>query len=159
MEEALSYYRDLHIDAGTKKLILNLLSSIRSVVPVASPPEPKNLEAEPDRMSLDQIRNVLILARQHSEELDGLFNPDELHRYIRYASDYLDIIKHLENMLDDLKNCRDSTLKFASGMAEMVEGHIGMYAAEVKSQDRVEEKGVKQESIHFNRNGIKLKVV
>jgi hypothetical protein len=159
LEEALSYYHDLHIDAGTKKLILNLLSSIRTVVPVASPPVATSLDAEPGHMSLDQIRNVLILARQHSEELDGLFNPDELHRYIRYASDYQDIIKHLENILAELKSCRNSALKFASGMADMVEDHIQMCSSDRKFPKPMAADGGMQESVHFNRDGIKLKVV
>ena len=159
MDEAPSYYRDLHIDAGTKKLILNLLNSIRSVVPLASTPGSRCLEAEPNLKSLDHIRSILVLARQHSEELDGLFNPDELHRYTRYASDYQDIIKHLEITLEEFKNCRNSALIFASGMADMVEGHIGMYASESQSQEPTEESGVSQGSIHFNGDGIILKVV
>ena len=159
MDKALSYYHDLHIDAGTKKLILNLLSSIRSVVPVAPPPGPKSLEEEPAFKSLDHIRNVLVIARQHSEELEGLFNPDELYRYERYASDYQDIIKHLEKTLEELKTCRNSALQFASIMADMVEEHIQMFTPEGKYPKPEAEPRIRQESIHLNRGGIKLKVV
>jgi len=166
LKGAIPYYRDLHIDAGTKKLILNLLSSISQVVPVVIPPGPSNLEEpgpsnleESGHKSLDQIRNILILARQHSEELEGLFNPDELYRYTRYASDYQEIIKHLEKILDELKTSRESALKFASAMADIVEEHIRMCASEPDFPKPEEEIEGRNGSIQFNRDGINLKVV
>ena len=102
---------------------------------------------------------MLVIARQHSEELEGLFNPDELHRYARYASDYQDIIKHLEKTLEELKTCRNSALQFASAMADMVEEHIQMFTTEDKNSKPEAEPRIRQESIHLNRGGIKLKVV
>ena len=126
MENTIPYCGDLHIDATTKQLILNLLGSIRSVVPVAGPPEPDSPVNDPGLKPLEDIRNLLIRARQHKDELEGLFNPDELLRYTRYVADYQDIMSQMEKTLEELKICRDSALQYASGMAELVEGHLGM---------------------------------
>ena len=155
MNETIPYYGDLHIDEGTKKLILNLLNGIRSVVPVASPPEPGRLQNESEQKELDRIRNVLVLANQHPEELDGLFNPDELLRYANYVLDYQEIMDQLEKTLKEVKVCRDSAMQFASGMAEIVEGHIMMCASPgVGCEQRIQ-----KESIHIDGERIKLKVV
>jgi len=143
------------MDAGTKKLILNLLSSIRSVVPVEDPPGPQ-IPGEDTRIKkLEDIHNVLLLARQNSEELDGIFNPDELMRYTRYIKDYQDIMVSLEEILDQMRACKDSALQFASGMAEIVEDHLHMTSmTSVNTND-----GGSEHKIHIGQKGIKLKVV
>ncbi|MFC2112404.1 hypothetical protein ACFLTA_03975 [Bacteroidota bacterium] len=146
MENALPYCGDLHIEAGTKKLILNLLSSIRSVVPVAGPPELHSPEDDPGLKSLDEIRNILLRARQHSDELEGVFSPDELLRYTRYVASYQDIISLMEYIIGELKVSRDSALRFASGMAELVEEHLHLTTPLRYCQAE-------------NPDGIKLKVV
>ncbi len=124
MENAIPYCRDLHIDAGTKKLILNLLNSIRSVVPVVYPSEPCKPDGEHGCRSPEEIRSILLHARKRSVELDGIFNPDELLRYTRCIADYQDLIEHIEIIKKELEICRDSALQFADGMAELLEEHL-----------------------------------
>ena len=155
MEDAIPYCGDLHIDAVTKKLVLNLLSSIRSVVPVAGPPGPKDPENETEPKSFEEIRNILILARQNSDELEGFFNPDELLRYTRYVKDYQDIMVCLERLIEELSICRDSALKFASGMAELVENHLQMTSVQPGKPENPDP----GEKLRFKHNGIHFKVV
>jgi hypothetical protein len=154
LENAFPYCEDLHIDAGTKKLILNLLNSIRSVVPVVPPPEPGTPECDPGKANLDYIRNVLVLARKHSEELDGLFNPEELLRYTRYISYYQEIITQMEKILEELKSCRISAMQFASGLAELVEMHLQLTSNQADNNNEPYNK-----NITVDHKGIKLKVV
>ena len=136
MENAIPYCGDLHIDAGTKKLILNLLSSIRSVVPVAGPREPHGPDPQECSKSLEEIRRIILLARMNSPELEGIFNPDELMRYTRYVSDYQDLMKQMEIILAELKRCRDSALTFAGGMAEIVEDHLNLTVQTDEEQEK-----------------------
>lgn len=124
MEEAIPYYGDLHIDAATKKLILNLLKSIRSVVPATDVPESTGPDADQGFKSNDYIRNVALRSRQHAEMLEGIFNPAELLRYSRYIKDYQDLIDQMEKVLAELIGCRDAAWKFASRLAEMTEEHL-----------------------------------
>ncbi len=114
------------MDAGTKKLILNLLSSIRSVVPAPGAPEPGNPGKAGDLKSLEYVRDILVLARKHTEELEGFFDPEVLLRYARYVKDYQDIMAKMEQILGELRVYRDAALRFAGGLAEMVEGHLQM---------------------------------
>lgn len=136
MENAIPYCGDLHIDAGTKKLILNLLCSIRSVVPVATPPVPESPEQQKCNKSLEEIRRITLQARVHSPELEGIFNPDELLRYTRYVKDYQDLMKQMEVILNELKRCRDSALSFAGGMAEIVEDHLNLTVPTDEKRDK-----------------------
>ncbi len=127
MEKAIPYYGDLHLDAAAKKLILNLLKSIRSVVPVIDASEPTVPGDDEDFRSRDYIRNVALKSRQYSAKLEGVFNPGELLRYAGYIKDYQDLITELEQVLKELTICRDSAWKFASRLAEMTEEHIQMF--------------------------------
>lgn len=128
MEKAIPYYGDLHLDAATKKLILNLLKSIRSVVPVIDASESTEPDVDQDFKSKEYIRNIAMRSRQHSDMLEGIFNPGELLRYSAYIKDYQDIIDQTETALAELKKCRDSAWKFASRMAELTEEHIQMFS-------------------------------
>jgi len=155
LENSIPYCGDLHIDAVTKKLILNLLSSIESVIQVAGPPGPDFPEHREEHINLDYIRNIIVYARQHYEELEGLFNPDELFRYTLYVADYQDIMTQLEIILEKLTLCRDSALNFAGALAEMVEGHLQMTGKVAEVNDC----GDSDADIHIRHEGIKLKVV
>jgi hypothetical protein len=155
METNIPYCGELHIDAGTTKLILDLLESIRSAVPVAGPPEPDGPVHMHEKTNLDQLRNVLVMARQHSAELEGIFNPDELLRYTKYAADYEDILARLEQIIGEIRNCRDVAFKFADGLAEMVVGHLRMTGA-LSGFYETDGPG---DTIPMRNDGIKLKVV
>jgi hypothetical protein len=186
LETAVPYSTGLHIDRSTKKLILNLVNSIRSVVPVAGPSVPTVQEAgrenehsatpphgdrettspaggqgtasQPggqEAASLDCIKQVLIKARKHSRELDGIFDPDILLRYVRYVSDYQDIIDKIEQVRQELEGCRDAALDYASGMAKLVEDHLLMTAA----SDSCSKHGHGPDSMHGECGGIKLEIV
>ena len=146
MEEAIPYYGDLHLDAATKKLILNLLKSIRSVVPVIDASESTGPDCDQDFRSNEYIRNVALRSRQHSDMLEGVFNPDELLRYSAYIKDYQDLIDQMEKVLTELISCRDSALKFASRLAELTEEHIQMF-------------GDAPNEVSINQDEFKLKVV
>ena len=146
MEEAIPYYGDLHLDASTKKLILNLLKSIRSVVPVIDASEPTAQDGNQDLKSKQYIRNVALRSRQHSDMLEGIFNPDELLKYAGYVKDYQDLIDQTEQVLAELTSCRDSAWRFASRLAELTEEHIQMF-------------GETPQEVSIDQDEFKLKVV
>ena len=146
MEDAIPYYGDLHLDAATKKLILNLLKSIRSVVPVIDASDPTVPDGDQDFKSKEYIRNVALRSRQHSEMLEGIFNPGELRRYSGYIKDYQDLIDQMEQVLVELISCRDSAWKFVSRLAEMAEEHMQMI-------------GESNQEISIDQDEFKLKVV
>lgn len=139
MENAIPYYGDLHLDAATKKLILNLLKSIRSVVPVIDASESTTPDGDQDFKSKEYIRNVALRSRQHSDMLEGIFNPDELLRYSVYIKDYQDLIDQMEQVLAELTSCRDSARKFAGRLAEMTEEHIQMFGGETPQEISVDQ--------------------
>ncbi len=146
MEDAIPYYGDLHLDAATKKLILNLLKSIRSVVPVIDASDPTVPDGDQDFKSKEYIRNVALRSRQHSDMLEGIFDPGELLRYSGYVKDYQDLIDQMEQVLAELTSCRDSAWRFASRLAELTEEHIQMF-------------GDAPQEVSIDQDEFKLKVV
>lgn len=146
MEEAIPYYGDLQLDAATKKLLLNLLKSIRSVVPVIDASESTETDGDQHLKSKEYIRNVALRSSQHSALLEGIFNPDELLRYAGYVKDYQDLIDQMEQVLKELKCCRDAAWRFASRLAEMTDEHIEMF-------------GEPPQEVSIDTDEFKLKVV
>lgn len=146
MEEAIPYYGDLQMDAATKKLILNLLKSIRSVVPVIETSESTEADNDQHLKSKEYIRKVALRSRQHSDLLEGIFNPDELLRYAGFVKDYQDLINQIEQVLEELTSCRDAAWRFASRLAEMTDEHIEMV-------------GEPPQEVTIDKDEFKLKVV
>jgi hypothetical protein len=97
------------------------------VVPVIDASESTELVGDQDFKSKEYIRNVVLRSRQHSDKLEGIFNPGELLSYAAYVKDYQDIVDQLELILAEVRSCRDSAWRFASRMAEMTEEHIQMF--------------------------------
>jgi hypothetical protein len=124
LDAAFTYCSDPHIDSATKNLILNMIRSIRSVVPANLPPESKLPDAGYNRKDLDEIRDILLQARIHAKEFEGVFNLEELQRYSGYAADSQEIVAQIEKLYKEMKTLRDYTLKFSSLLAGMVEEHL-----------------------------------
>jgi hypothetical protein len=155
MENNPSYRGELHIDTVTTRLILDLLDSIRSSVPVEIPPEPDGPGKLNDDPDLARLKNILVVARKHSAELEGVFDPDVLLRYIRYASDYQKILTRVEKLLDEIKHCRERAFKFAEELAAILVEHLQMTGA----LHLLMEDDASADNIPLPNKGIRLKVV
>lgn len=140
--EPLTYNQNLHLDPGTKKLILGLLDSLLSVVPVENRMEPDTTgqDTVPDPEKEEYIKEALLNAREHAELLKDIIDPGELERYYRYMKDYREISGRMEVLLSAVKRYRDSAYQFSFRLAELLEEHLDMVAPSLKTTMRVNQK-------------------
>ena len=94
------------------------------MVPVDLPPESDLPDGGYGLRSQGEIRDILLLARQHTKEMEGVFNLEELNRYLRYVRDYEEIVIHIQSLLNKMIVNRDYALRFSSALAGMVEEHL-----------------------------------
>jgi len=148
LNEPLTYNKNLHLDSGTKKLILGLLNSLLSVVPVEKRLEPDTTvqETVPDPEKDLYIEEALLNAREHAEILKGIIDPDELERYYNYLKDYREISGKMEELLAAINNYRDTAFVFSFRLAELLEEHIDMVSPSIRPHNRVNRKRMEAQS-------------
>ena len=146
---------DLHIDPATRNLILNLIRCIRSAIPVDLPPESALPDDRCRIRNQDEIRDILLMSQAYLKELEGIFNVEELRRYSRYASDYQEILHHIEKLYEETKRVRDYAIKFSGILAGMVEDHLKLAIPPAEASGKKGSTG----DLRMRPQGIKLKIV
>ena len=136
MDEALAYTYNLRIEASTKQLILDMIKGIRSVV--RTEPE-MTLNKAGDSVQAENLQTyvteVIRLAEDKPEILSGIFNIDELKRYLRYSEDYLEISNQLQELLQTVKKYRDVSNLFTIKLANLVREHLDMVDPDGQEND------------------------
>jgi len=142
--EPLTYNKNLHLDPGTKKLILGLLNSLLSVVPVEKRLEPDSTAQEtvPDPEKELYIEESLLNARENADIFKGIIDPGELERYYVYLKDYREISGKMEELLAAINSYRDTAFQFSFRLAELLEEHIDTVSPSIKPRIRVTRKRV-----------------
>jgi hypothetical protein len=138
MEEALAYNYNVKIETSTKQLILEMIKGIRSVVPAGPEmaPDQQIEEMQPDAL-LDYVAKVIHLAENNPDILAGIFNINELKRYLRYSQDYLEITGKLQELLQVMRQYQGMTNLFVVRMANLVREHMDMVSPrEMTSAER-----------------------
>ena len=145
--EQLEYNPNLHIDPGTKKLILGLLNSLLSVVPVEKRLEPDTAAqiTVPAVRKDEYIEKVLLNARENADLLKGIIDPGELERYYEYLKDYREISRKMQDLLAAVNNYRDTAYQFSFKLAELLEEHLDMISPTIKTPIHVDYKHIKDQ--------------
>jgi hypothetical protein len=127
MEEALAYNHNVRIETTTKQLILEMIKSIRSVMSTG-PVIPFDKAAEELRADVLQkyVEEVIRLAEDNPEILSGVYNINDLKKYLRYSQDYLEITDQLQDLLCTIKQYQEVTNLFAVKLANLVREHLEM---------------------------------
>ena len=144
LQEPITYNKNIQLDPATKKLIIGLLNSLLSVVPVDRKGEPDTTAQEPipDRERDLFIEEALRNAFEHEELLKGVIDPRELERYYAYLKDYREISVKLKEVLAAINSYRDTAYQFSFRLAELLDEHINMVSPASRSCLRVVGKGI-----------------
>jgi len=125
MEEALAYNYNVKIETSTKQLILEMIKGIQSVVHAAPEMTPDKYAEEIQADVLQNyVEGVIRLAEENPEVLTGIFNINELKKYLRYSQDYLEITNKLQELLQVVRQYQGVTNLFAVRLANLVREHM-----------------------------------
>ncbi len=129
MEDSLAYNFEIRIESGTKRLILDMIRSIHSVIPADTDMEIEetNLSVRTDKLNT-YVEEVISLTEEHPEILSGIFDIKELKAYLKYSQDYQDITNQLQDLLDKLKQHHEKTNFLTIQLASSIREHLDLVA-------------------------------
>jgi len=135
MKDSLAHNFDIRIESGTKRLILDMIRSIHSVIPADTDVEfqEMDLSVRADKLNT-YVEEVISLTEEHPEILSGIFDINELKAYLIYSQDYQDITKQLENLLDKLKQHHEKTNFLTVQLASSIQEHLDLVAPGMNDQ-------------------------
>ena len=159
MEDLLKFSHFLEISRDTRKLILDMVRSIQSLVP--SNPV---LISRASRLNyaevMDHTAEILEIMHEKQEIFDGIINPDELEKYIKAASDFREIGDQIEKLLNAVRDYQFLANYLTYSLVIMIKDHLEMIHPEDSKALNEKLAGIYRPSpLAFVQNKTKLRVV
>jgi len=159
MEDLLKFSQSLELSRDTRKLILDMISSVRSVFP-SSPVVSARTSGINYSMVADHVAELLEKAREKQEIFDGIFNPDELEKYIKSAADFREIGDQIEKLLKAVRDYQVLANYLTTRLALMIKEHLEIIDPEnVKSLNKKLSGSGRSAPFSFGQINNNLKVV
>ena len=159
MEDLLKFSHSLELSRDTRKLILDMIRSVGSVFP-SNPVLADRTSGINYSMVADHVAELLEKAREKQEIFDGIFNPDELEKYFKSASDFGEIGDQIEKLLNAVRDYQVLANYLTSRLALMIKEHLEIIDPEnVKSLDEKLSGSGRPAPFSFGQINHNLKVV
>jgi hypothetical protein len=103
MEDLLKFCNSLELSRDTLKIILDIVRSIQSLFPF-NPVQPVFASRTNSADFIAQAFEILKIARDKQDIFEGIFNPEDLEKYLKVASDFGEILGQVEKLQNSLRN-------------------------------------------------------
>jgi hypothetical protein len=159
MEDLLKFSHSLELSRDTRKLILDMIRSIKSMFP-SNPVITERANGVNYSVVADHVAEILETAREKPEIFDGIIDPDELEKYSRSASEFGEIGNQIEKLLNAVRDYQVLANYLTYSLAVMIKEHLEMMDPEgIKSlNEKISETG-RPSSRSFGQIKANLKVV
>jgi len=135
MKDPLAHNFDLRIEGGTKSLILDMIRSIRSVIPVVDETGFEDMDCTIQEEKLNgYVSEVIRMSDEHPEILTGIFDLNELKAYLKYSQDYQEISNQLQDLLSTIKQHHERSKILTMRLAACLREHLDMVAPDLQEQ-------------------------
>lgn len=129
MEDLLKFSNTLELSRDTRKIILDMVHSMQSLFPVNPLLTIQDNNADYAAV-MDQASEILKIAREKEEIFEGIFNPEDLEKYIKAASDFREILGQVEKLQRALSDYQEIACWLTYRLASMIKEHIEMTCPE-----------------------------
>jgi hypothetical protein len=159
MEDLLKFSHFLELSRDARKIILDMVRSIKSLVPsypvLTSRASGINYEGV-----MDHAEEILEIVREKQEIFDGIFNPDELEKYINATADFEEIGDQIEKLLNAVRDYQILANYLTYSLVMMIKDHLEMIHPEDCEALNEKLAGLyRPDPNAFTRNKTNLKVV
>ena len=159
MEDLLKFSHSLELSRDTRKLILDMIHSIKSVFP-SNPVISDRANGINYSAVTDHVTEILEIARDKPEIFDGIIDPDELEKYSRSASEFGEISNQIEKLLNVVRDYQILANYLTYSLAVMIKEHLEMIDPEsLKSLNEKISGSGRPSSCSFGQIKANLKVV
>jgi len=125
MEDLKKYNHRFEMNMGTKKLILDMIRSMRSLVP-DKPTVINGISGYNSSFSDKYVEEVTKIFEDHEELFDGFMDPDTFKKYIDYSKDFKEIGDQLDKLLKSVRDYQKLAELLSFQLAKMIRQHIDM---------------------------------
>jgi hypothetical protein len=125
MEDLLKFSHSLELSRDARKLILDMVRSMQSLVP-SNPVLTPRTGGINYAVVMEHVAEILEMVREKQEIFEGIINPDELEKYIRAASDFGEIGDQIEKLLNTMRDYQILANYLAYSLAMMIKDHLEM---------------------------------
>jgi len=151
MEDLLKFSHSLELSRDARKIILDMVRSMQSLFPFN--PVMKVRDDSVDYSAvMDQASEILKIVTEKQEIFNGIFNPDELEKYIKAASDFGEILNQVEKLQSSLRDYQNIACYLIYKLALMIKEHL-----EMTCPDEVESLNTKLSSLSRQKRDIFIK--
>ena len=159
MEDLLKFSHSLELSGDARKLILDMVRSMQSLVPT-NPVLTPRAGGINYAVVMEHIAEILEMVREKEEIFDGIFNPDELEKYIKAASDFGEIGDQIEKLLNTMRDYQILANYLAYSLAMMIKDHLEIIHPEDCEELNEKLAGLyRPDPFAFTKNKTNLKVV
>ena len=123
MEDLLKFSHFLEISRDTRKLILDMVRSIHSLVP-SNPVMASRVSGLNYAGVMDHTAEILETMREEQEIFDGIIDPDELEKYVKAASDFREIGDQIEKLLNAVRDYQALANYLTFSLVKMIKDHL-----------------------------------
>jgi hypothetical protein len=161
MEDLTSFNRCIELDPGTRKLILDMIGSMKSLIP-DDPAMASSSGYSNSPFTGEFIREVLKVAANHEGLLSGIVEPGSIEKLLQHANNLREIGDQIEKLLHAVRNYQEMASFLSYKQAGLVKEHLELIVpGSCRKAEEVDQK-MKQKNFNHqpvsNKN-IKLKII
>jgi hypothetical protein len=125
MEDLLKFSHTLELSRDTRKIILDMVRSMQSLFPFNPVIKVRDKSVDYGAV-MDQASEILKIVMQKQEIFEGIFNPEELEKYIKAASDFGEICGQVEKLQNALRDYQNVACYLTYKLELMIKEHLQM---------------------------------
>jgi hypothetical protein len=129
VEDLLKFSHSLELSRDTRKIILDMVRSMQSLFPFKPVIAVRQNGADYTAV-MDEASEILRIAREKQEIFEGIFNPEDLEKYLKAVSDLGEISGQVEKLQNALREYQDIACWLAYRFASLIKEHLEMTCPE-----------------------------
>jgi hypothetical protein len=161
MEDLTPFNRCIELDPGTRKLMLDMIRSMKSLIPDNPALVPSSDYAN-SPFADEYVREIQQVVENHEAILSGISDPGALEKLVNHSRGIREIGDQIEKLLKSVRNYQNLASYLLYQEANFLKEHLEMVSpGNCRKADQVEKKMNKKESDNntSRKNNVKLKVV
>ena len=161
MEDLTPFNRCIELEPGTRKLMLDMIRSMKSLIPDNPALVPSSGYADSPFIE-EFVREILQAAENNEGMLSGISEPGSLQKLVNHSNGLQEIGNQIEKLLKAIRNHQNMTVYLLYQQAKLMKEHLELIAPDCCDKANQVEQKMNIKNLNKKPSGkknVKLKVV
>jgi hypothetical protein len=160
MEDLTPFNRCIELEPGTRKLMLDMIRSMKSLIPDDPALVPSSGYSNSPFIK-EFVKEIMRIAENHEGLLSGITDPGSLNKLLHHSNGLREIGDQIERLLQSVRNYQNLATFLLYQQASLVKEHLELiFPDSCKKAGQVDQKIKKKDpGINSLRKNINLKIV